>query len=121
MRKFFVIAIPIVSLAFFIIIMLSGDYLKKPLGVNDNIPELIQVLTKDVNDERWDEVNNNTDKLSKAWNKVVKRVQFSSERDEINGFTMSVARLRGAIMARDKGSSLSELYEAYEHWIELGR
>jgi len=120
MRKFLVISIPIVTLTLFVVIMLSGNYLKKPMGETDNIPELVQILINNIDDENWEEAKNNTDKLSEAWNKIVRRVQFSSERDEINGFSMNVARLRGAIMAKDKASSLSVLFEAYEHWRELG-
>jgi hypothetical protein len=115
-----VISIPIVTLVLFVLIMLSGGYLKKPMGGNDNIPELVQILIDNVNDENWVEAKNNTDKLSEAWSRIVRRVQFSSERDEINGFSMNVARLRGAIMAKNKANSLSVLFEAYEHWKELG-
>lgn len=48
------------------------------------------------------------------------RVQFSSERGEINELTTSIARLKGAIMAKDKPGALMELYEAYSHWNDLG-
>jgi uncharacterized protein YfkK (UPF0435 family) len=120
MRKFMIIAIPIVTLAIFVLIMLSGNYLKKPLGEEDNIPELVQLLTQNIYDEEWAAAAENTEKLRNVWNKITKRVQFSSERYEINGFSMNLARLRGAIMAKDKANSLSELYEAYEHWKELG-
>jgi hypothetical protein len=47
-RKFLVISIPVVTLAFFALIMLSANYLKKPLGVNDNVPELVQVVTNNI-------------------------------------------------------------------------
>jgi len=50
MRKFMVIAIPVVSLLIFIAIMLSGDLLKKPLGDDDNIPEAIDEL---IEQSRW--------------------------------------------------------------------
>lgn len=121
MRKFLVISIPIVTIAIFMLIMLSGEFLKKPMGKDDNIPEVIQTLTNNIKDEKWQEAAVNTERLSEVWKKIVKRVQFSSERDEINGFTMNVARLRGAIIAEDKASSLAELEEAYEHWKQLGR
>lgn len=120
MRKFLVISIPIITLTLFIVIMLSGNYLKKPLGETDNIPDLVQVLIYNINDEKWEDAKNNTDKLSEAWDRIVRRVQFSSERDEINGFSMNVARLRGSIMAKNKANSLAALFEAYEHWKELG-
>lgn len=121
LRRFLVISIPIGALILFVLIMISGDYLKMPLGKNDNIPELIQDVINNLNEEEWEEANNNTDKLSETWKKIVNRVQFSSERDEINAFSMNIARLRGAIMAKNKANSLSEIYEAYEHWKELGK
>lgn len=120
MRRFLVISIPIVILGLFIVIMLSGNQLKKPMGETDNIPELVQILIDNINDEKWEEAKSNTDKLGVAWSRIVRRVQFSSERDEINGFSMSIAKLRGAIIAKSKANSLSALFEAYEHWNELG-
>lgn len=120
MRKFFIVSIPIVTIICFILIMLSGNYLKNS-SVNDkNIPEIIQLITSNINDEKWEEASNNIERLDEAWGKIVKRVQFSSERDEINEFSFSLARLRGAIRGKDKASSFSELSEAYEHWKELG-
>lgn len=121
MRKFLVIAIPIVTLTVFILVMLSGDFLKRPLGKDDNIPDSIQLIINDVELEKWAEAEKKADKLSTAWKKVVNRVQFSSERDEINALNVNIARLHGAIWARDKSSSLEELCEAYEHWDELGK
>jgi len=121
MRKFLVISIPIVTLICFVLIMLSGSILKKPLGKDDNIPESIQLIIKDVESENWKDANDKTENLSKVWTKVVKRIQFSSERDEINSFDASIARLRGAIMAKDKSASFIELNEAYEHWDGLGK
>jgi hypothetical protein len=57
--------------------MLSGNYLKNSFSKDDNVPEIIQVLTENVNDEKWEEAINNSEKLDEAWNKIVKRVQFS--------------------------------------------
>ena len=121
MRKFLVVTIPIVALVSFILIMLSGGVLKKPLGKDDSIPESIQLIIQDVESDNWEGANNKTENLSNAWTKVVKRIQFSSERDEINSFHASLARLRGAIMAEDKSASYMELSEAYEHWEGLGK
>jgi len=120
-RKFLVIAIPIITLAFFILVMISDNLLKYPLGANDNIPGSIQELKQDIQNEKWDEANKETEELSKSWKKVVKRVQFSAEKDEINEFDMNIARLRGAIMAKDKSDAFMELSEAYEHWENIGK
>lgn len=121
MRKFLVISIPIVSLIFFVLIMLSGHILKKSFGKNDNIPESIQLITQDIESENWDSANEKVKNLSDTWKIITKRVQFSSERDAINSIDTSIARLRGAIMAKDKSSSFMELNEAYENWEGLGK
>lgn len=121
MRRFLTIAIPIVTLALFICIMLSGSILKRPLGKNDDIPQTIENLIREVNNDDWDKVSSDIDNLEKAWKKVIHRVQFSSERDEINDLSMNIARLRGAALAEDKSNSLIELFEAYNHWNGLGK
>ncbi|AQS05686.1 MULTISPECIES: DUF4363 family protein [Clostridium] len=121
MRKFLVISIPIVALIFFVLIMLSGNILKEPMGNDDNIPESIQLLIQDIESGNWESANIKTDNLSNSWKKIAKRVQFSSERDEINQFDICISHLRGAIMARDKSSSLIALNEAYAHWNDLGK
>ena len=121
MRTFLVKLIPIIALIFFVLVMLSGSYLKRPTLGNDNIPKSIDSIIQDINNENWEAARNNTEELSKSWSKTIRRTQFSSERDEINGFSFNIARLRGAIMARDKADALMELKEAYEHWDELGK
>lgn len=120
LRKFLVLTIPIVTLVLFVLVMFSGDFLKYPLGQDDNIPEAIATVMQDVNNENWDRARQSTDHLEKAWDKVVKRIQFSLERDEINAFSTSLARLQGALQAQDKSAMLIELNEAYEHWRDLG-
>lgn len=121
MRKFMVIAIPITSIVLFILIMISGSWLKNSLGQGKNIPDLINGLGKDILDERWEETEKGIQKLERSWDKVVKRIQFSSERDEINFFNSNIAHLKGAVLAKDKTGSLIELHEAMDHFKGLGR
>jgi len=116
-----VAAIPVATLIVFILVMISGNFLKKPLGGDDDVPGSIEKTIRSVIDENWDEAGTMADQLQRAWDKVVARVQFSSERDEINALSMNLARLRGAIIAKDKSGALMELKEAYEHWEELGK
>lgn len=120
MRKFFVIAIPILLLGIFISIMLSGQLLKKPIGKDDDIPLAIQSLIDIIEDDQWQQAPDKVEELHQIWRKIVARVQFSSERDEINAFSMNIARIRGAVRVQDKNSAIIELNEAYEHWKELG-
>ena len=121
MRKFMVIALPIVTLVLFVMIMLSSNILKQPLVGDDNVPQSIETVVQDINHENWEAANQNTDNLNRVWDKVVNRVQFSAERNEINDLSMNIARLRGAIQAKDKATGLTELSEAYEHWQNLGK
>lgn len=120
MRKFLVITIPIATLTIFILIMFSSSILKQTLGTDDNIQDSIQSIIQDIELENWDAANYKTDKLKETWEKVVKKVQFSSERDELNSFSTNIARLHGSIKAKDKSNSYSELNEALDHWTELG-
>lgn len=121
MRKFITVAIPIVAIALFICIMLSGGFLKKPIGKEKGIPQAIENVIQDVNNEDWEEASKSTDDLDKTWKKVIFRIQFSSERDEMNYLSTNIARLQGAILAKDKASALLELYEANDHWEGLGK
>jgi hypothetical protein len=121
MRKFIVSAIPIVTLVLFVCIMMSGSFLKRPFGKNDDVQQTIEKMIEDVNNEAWDKVAVEVGDLDSAWRKVIKRIQFSEERDEINYLTSNIARLRGAVSAKDKSDALMELNDAYCHWKELGK
>ncbi|GAA0727513.1 DUF4363 family protein [Clostridium malenominatum] len=121
MSKFIQKAIPIIILLVFIVVMLSGNYLKRPLSKEDNLPQAIQIVMKNVSENRWEEASKNTEALGHIWTRIIKRVQYSSERDEINALSTNIARLNGAILSRDKSSALIELSEAHEHWVNLGR
>jgi hypothetical protein len=119
MRKFIINAIPITALALFILIMLSGHILKKTVGIS--IPQSIDDIIEAVNNDSWDKAGNILDDFEKAWDKVLIWIQFSSERDEINKINSCIARLKGAIAAKDKSNALMELHEAYNHWTNLGK
>lgn len=120
MRSFLTKAVPIVTLAMFICIMLSGRFMKKPFGYNDNVPKHISKIIQAVEMEDWEEARDEIEPLERAWGKVVKRIQFSSERDEIDKLSVNIARLHGAIQAQDKSDALMELNEARHHWISTG-
>ncbi|NLJ95564.1 MAG: DUF4363 family protein [Clostridiales bacterium] len=120
MRKFLVIAIPTATLIVFVLVMHSARFLKKPLGQDDDIPGRLDSMIEFVNNELWDEANNDFKELSRAWDKVLARVQFGSGKEEIYQLDTSIARLEGAVVAKDKAGALMELYEVYNHWEELG-
>ena len=119
LRKFLVYAIPLATIILFSAVMLSGNYLKQPLGKNDDISGKINAIISDIQNEQWEDASKKTEELNQAWKKIILRVQFSSERDEINNFNVAMARLQGAILEKDRLTSIIELKEAYEHWEQL--
>lgn len=121
MRKFFVIFIPIAFLVISILIMLSGQFFKNPRGDWDNVPKHMDTITKAVTSDNWTLAGQNTDELETAWKAVIKRIQFSSERDEMNALSVSIARLKACINSKNKDSALIELSEAKQHWKDLGK
>ena len=121
MRRFLVISIPIVTISLFILLMLSENYLKNSFGDDDNVPLSIKDVRIEIENGNWDQAKIKTELMSNAWDKVVKRVQFSAEKAEIDGFYVNIARLYGAIDAKDTSSALMELNEAYEHWDNIGK
>ncbi len=80
---------------------------------------LSQVKTH-VNENRWDKASQDLKRIQSAWGRVVKRIQFSVERDEINNLQHSLARLKGYIEARDKPGVYAEMEEVKETWNDLG-
>lgn len=121
MRKFIAITIPILLITIFIGIMTSGSYLKKTRNSNDNVEACLNGVVEKVKTEKWDEAMEETKKLEAAWRTVVKRVQYSSEIDQIIPVSVNIARIKGAIEAKDKSIALVELSEAYENFNEIGK
>lgn len=119
MRKFLTVAIPLVTIAIFICIMLSGSILKKPLKNNDDFEAILSSLIENVLNGTWDEAGPELEDLENAWDLIKPRIQFSSERDEINYISVNLARLKGAVLSEDMVNALMEAYEVYDHWNTL--
>lgn len=79
------------------------------------------MITKAVTSDEWTLAEQDTSELETAWKAIVKWVQFSSERDEINALNISIARLKSSISSKDKILSLMELSETRQHWEDLGK
>lgn len=121
MKKLFSIVVPSFILILSLLIMLSGSFLKEPRGNYDNVIKNINTTTKAVLSEDWRLAEQNTEELDASWKIVIKRIQFSSERTEINNISLNIARLKACIIAKDKSSALIELSSAKEHWEDLGK
>lgn len=121
MRKFLFYLIPIITLITFTIIMNAGNYMKKSRSELDNVLKHIDTTKKSIKTNNWNEARINAEKIEKAWEKVLPRIQLSVEREQINNFEVTIARLKGFLEAKDKAGCFAELSEAEEHWRDLGR
>lgn len=121
MKKSVRIIIPIISLGIFILAMTTGGLLKKPMSDEDDLISFIEKTEKEVLNQDWKKASTHLSDAKKAWKKVVRRIQFSAERDEINELHKTLDRTRGFIEAKDKGGAMAELAEARNIWKELGK
>lgn len=121
MKKFISYAIPIVTLAVFIFLMLGGNYLKKPHNPSEDVMAFVEISIDHAKAEKWDILKQDIINIDNAWKKIVPRIQFTVERDEIYNISLNIARLRGSIDSEDKSNTLIELNEIIENWNELTR
>lgn len=118
-NKFFKYIVPISILVLFVIVMLSGKYLKKPTNTSDDMMSFVYSAIDNCKSENWDKVQYDTDNIKNAWEKIQKRIQFSVERGQLYDMEINIARIRGAAKARDKNNLMIELTEIIENWNEL--
>ncbi|HZK44478.1 MAG TPA: DUF4363 family protein [Syntrophomonadaceae bacterium] len=115
---YLIATIVLFSFAFF---MNSADYLRKPTNEQNNLALHVKNLDQNILEENWDEAEHNYIQLKKAWDEIVKKIQFSVEKDEINYININIARLNAYIKVEDDDGALAELYELEEHWNNLNR
>lgn len=121
MKKAILIIFTCMILGLFILIMNSGEYLKRPFGEEDDVESVLQSLEQAIVDDNWERSANNIDELKGAWNKVLKRIQFSVERDNLFGIELSIARLDGSIRGENKVEALIGYEELKNYWDNLGK
>ncbi|MCY6370013.1 DUF4363 family protein [Clostridium ganghwense] len=121
MKKILQYILPITAIIVFILVMLSGNFLKKPHNPSEDVIGYVTVLLDDVNTNNWTNAEDNVTKLESAWEKISRRIQFSVELIDIFDINNNIARLKGAVFAKDKANSLMELYQIQENWNLLTR
>jgi len=122
LNKFVYYLIPILTIVVFFAIMNGGLILKNSIGERDHhFLKYYADLKTCIYEERWGQAIELNQKLKDAWEKKIPWIQYSVERDQINGIDMALARLTGYLEAKDKAGALAELYEAKRHWDDLGR
>ena len=121
MKKFISYLIPIATLAVFIIVMLSGNYFKKPRNSSEDVIGFVELSIIHAKVENWNKLKQDTANIDIAWKKIIPRIQYSVETDEVYNINLNLARLKGSIASEDKASTLIELNEIIEDWDELTR
>ncbi len=121
MKKFISYTMPIVTLSIFVFIMLGGNYFKKHLNSSEDVLGFTQTSIEHAKAEKWDKVSQDIINIDTAWKKIIPRIQFSVERDEIYNISLNLARLKGSVDSEDKSNTLMELNELIENWHELSR
>lgn len=119
MNRLIKIAIPSLTIIFFILFMNSGPFLQKSFSSQDNFQLHWENAFTAVDERNWENAADELKKLEKAWQLVQKRVQFTEERNEMNSIDENLGRLDGFIYAQDFSSSLAELTEIKKHWDTL--
>ncbi|MED1600379.1 DUF4363 family protein [Alkalihalophilus marmarensis] len=120
MRKFLLYAIPILFMIVSFSIMISGMWLKEPLGSDDHLLSYIQNVEENVKAENWEQADQEHQKAQHAWRKISKRVQYSVERDDMMAITEVLSRIEGGIKAKDEPTIMPDIYYFYGIWKDLG-
>lgn len=113
--------LPFLLIAAFVAIMNAGVLLKKPFSQDDDVMYYLELTNDNIEQQKWQQAEKNLKKMEKAFNNVVKRIQYSVERDELNEFTTSLNRAKGFIEANEAGGAKAELKEAQYLWEDLGK
>ncbi|MDQ0337586.1 hypothetical protein J2S00_000356 [Caldalkalibacillus uzonensis] len=119
-RKWLLYIVPTLFLALSISVMAGGKYLKQPFGEDDKVYEAIQQLETLAKNKDWEQARERIDYASKAWQKVVNRIQFSVERETVFEISGALARMKGSVEAEDDQALLVDIYYFYELWDSLG-
>lgn len=119
MKKIKGYIIPILTILLFVAVMTTGGLLKKPFRHNDDVVTNIEIMRKDINEEKWDKARRDLENIKTSWEIVKKRVQFSVERDEMILIDTNISRIEGALPVQDKSFISIELSEMKNHWDEL--
>ncbi len=120
MKKSVLLTIILSILVFFALIMQSGKAIKHMGKPDKDFYTNVQELKKLIKDEDWEEAYKKVEEVDELFASKVKWLQFSEERDRIDGISRSLARAKAYIYSKDKGGSLAELQDSLENWKNIG-
>ncbi|MFZ3591640.1 DUF4363 family protein [Bacillus sp. DJP31] len=121
MKKFLLYFIPIFTITSFIFILNSGFWLKKPFGNDDQLYEAVHKIEVAVKEKQWDTAKENIEYAETAWRKIVRRIQFSVEKEYIIDISGTLSRIKGVIEGKDEKAIMEETYYFYELWDNLAK
>lgn len=113
------VLLPILTIAFFILILTSGRFLKRPFSEKDDVIKYVKYINIDIQNENWNNAKENLEKLEYAWDIVDSRIQFSFDKDRILDFEDTLAYLKGAIYAKDDKNCLIYIQVLLALWENL--
>jgi len=120
MKKFILILLPVVLIAFFILIMNSDFLFREP--DNYNVPDHLETIRRSVLADDWDTVSFELEKMDKKFTEeIFPYIQFSAEKDEMNNLDLNLSRLRACLDMKDKSLALVCIEELKNHWENLNR
>jgi hypothetical protein len=99
--------------------MNSGYFLINPFSEEEDVKKFLETVREDISNDRWEEANENMDKLKKAWNIIEQRIQFSIEKDILDDFERTIFELDSKIIVRNKEQALSKAIISQYIWDEL--
>lgn len=99
----------IVPLIFFVFLLNSGGWLKQPRGKSDDLEGNLHAVEQAVLRDDWSDAGSAWGRAHVAMQKVSRRIELATERDEIQDFYEHLARLRGSIQAKERSAALEHV------------
>ncbi|NLW56843.1 MAG: DUF4363 family protein [Firmicutes bacterium] len=119
MRRLLFYLVPSLFLLSSVLVMLSGSYIKKAGGTDDQVLYYLEAIKNEVTSGQWEAAEENLENLKLVWKKVLPKLQFSIDREEAIQINIRLARLQGYLAGCDPATALAELYEINERWHNL--
>jgi hypothetical protein len=115
MKRFLLVALPIVVLVLFVLIMNSAFLFKDP-----SVTEQIESIRQGLLSGKWDVVSDEVSALDSNLKKnIFPFIQFSAEREELIRIKTNISRLKSCLDSKDKSLALAEVYELRGNWDNL--
>jgi hypothetical protein len=111
--------IPVLLLGISVLIMTSG-YWWKLTDKSKEIVTLVREIEELVFEENWEDANSKITETTKVWEKNIKIIQYGVERDRIFEIDESLAKIKGAILTKNKSNAIQDVYVFYRIWDDLG-